>query len=438
MTAPDTPMDPADRKWPGSFPPRKRPSGRFSRREERAVTILCAIYALRIVGLYMVLPVLSPYAASLEGATGLLTGLAIGAYGLTQGIFQIPFGWLSDRIGRKRTLVVGLCLFAAGSAIAALAQSIHVLVVGRLVQGMGAIASVVVALAADLTRAQVRTQAMARIGVWVGGAFAVGMTAGPFVAGAVGVPALFWATAVLSVLGAVQLAIGVPEPRRRGGRHRSVVRGEEPEDESGPETEERVRRDDLRYLLGQRALVLLDVGTFLLHLTLTAIFVVLPFVFERELGPGQIGKLVVPVVLLGLGTMVATATYSDRTGKIQRVFFLGGCLFLVACGILALDGREALGAGAGLSVFVLAIACLEPILPALTTRFATGPHRGAAMGVFHMSQFLGSFFGGLVGGAFLTRGLALPFSVLAGFVALWLLASRSLGHWYPEGRGNFG
>ena len=413
------PTPPTDGPIGGSPPPTRRPKGRFSRREERAVTILCAVYALRIVGLYMVLPVLSPYAASLRGSTGLLTGLAVGAYGLSQGVFQIPFGSLSDRIGRKRAIVFGLSLFAIGSAIAGAATTAVALVLGRLVQGMGAIASVVVALAADLTREQVRTQTMARIGVWVGGAFAVGMTVGPFVAGVVGIPSLFWATAVLSALGAIQLVVAVPEPRRR--RQRS--------DGRRGTSEERLRTGDVRFLLAQRPLLLLDVGTFLLHLTLTVIFVVLPFVFDAEFGPRRIGRAVVPIVVVGLGAMVLAARYTDRTGRSSRVFLVGGALFLVACIVLAIGGTTGAGAVAGLGVFVLAVACLEPTLPALTTRFAVGPHRGAAMGVFHMAQFLGSFVGGLVGGAALGGSLLLPFLLLGGLVAVWLLAARSLAPW---------
>ncbi|MEZ4651180.1 MAG: MFS transporter [Candidatus Eisenbacteria bacterium] len=404
------------------------------------------MYALRIIGLYMVLPVLSPYAASLRGSTGMLTGLAIGAYGLSQGLFQIPFGSLSDRIGRKRAIVFGLSLFAIGSAIAGAATSALVLILGRFVQGMGAIASVVVALAADLTREQVRTQAMARIGVWVGGAFALGMTAGPFVAGAVGVPALFWTTAALSALGAVQLMVAVPEPRRRRMRQRqtslepgasTLPSGEpgEPGEPAGTGPDDRLHTGDLRFLLSQRPLLLLDVGTFLLHLTLTAIFVVLPFVFEEQFGPGEIGRAVVPIVVVGLAAMVLAARHTDRTGQSARVFLVGGALFLAACIVLAVSGTRAIGAVAGLGIFVLAVACLEPTLPALTTRFAVGPHRGAAMGVFHMSQFLGSFIGGLVGGAALGGSLLTPFLLLAVAVAAWLVAAGSLAPWTARFEG---
>lgn len=363
----------------------------------------------------MVLPVLSPYAASLRGATGILTGMAIGAYGLTQAMLQIPFGSLSDRIGRKRTLVIGLALFALGSAIAAAAETIEALVLGRLVQGMGAIASVVVAFVADLTRAHVRTQAMARIGLWIGGAFALGMTAGPFLAAEVGVPALFWTSAVLSVGGAVHLLVAVGEPPREARRRLG----------------ERVGKDDLRFLLGRRSLLLLDLGTFLLHLTLTAIFVVVPFALEKHFGTGQMGKVVLPIVLLGLVAMAGAAKVSDRTGRSDRVFLVGSALFATACLVLGGFGESKTGIVTGLGVFVLAVACLEPVLPALTTRFATGPHLGAAMGVFHMSQFLGAFFGGILGGAALHRPLAAPFFTLGGCALLWLLATRIATQWNP-------
>jgi MFS family permease len=388
--------------------PDPEPPGRLSPQESRSVSALCAIYSLRMVGLYIVLPVLSPYANTLSGATSLLIGIALGAYGLTQAVFQIPFGYLSDRIGRKLAILLGLIIFVVGSCVAATAGTILVLIAGRLLQGMGAVASTVAALAADLTRPEVRTQAMARLGVWIGGSFAFGMMVGPFAAGLFGVPSLFWATAVLSTIGAAYLMVGIPRP------HKEV-----PED--------RVHTDQLGYLLRQKPLSVLNTGSFLLHMTLTVIFVILPFRFRERLGAEGLWKVVVPVVILGLIVMAVLARQADRRGWTDQVFYLGGGVFLGSCLLFAGFGKGTLGPAVALLVFVLAVACLEPALPSLTTRFAVGTHRGAAMGVFHMSQFLGSFTGGFLGGAFLKADQRPLFLGIAGLVLLWLLAARLVG-----------
>lgn len=331
--------------------------------------------------MYMVLPVLSPYAQNLAGATTVLTGLALGSYGLTQALFQLPFGFMSDRLGRKPTIVAGLLLFSAGSGLCALATSAWVLVLGRFVQGMGAIASTVVALVADLTRVEVRAQAMARLGIWVGGAFGFGMLVGPFLASWLGIPPLFWATAAASTVAAGALLVAIPAPSRKPPA--------------------RVSGAAILEMLRQPPLLLLDVGSFLLHLMLTAIFVILPVGFESSLGADRLWWVVVPAVAAGLVAMVAIAGFADRHGRHREVLLSGAALLgFAALGLLIFGGSLA-GQAVFLLVFILAVACLEPSLPALATRFADEAHRGAAMGGFHMAQFLGSFSGGLLGGLFL-------------------------------------
>lgn len=384
---------------PGTSP---RSRSRFSLREERSVTLLCAIYSLRILGMYMVLPLLSPYAGQLGGASGVLTGLALGAYGLTQAIFQIPFGYLSDRIGRRRTIFIGLLLFAAGSVVAALAKTAPALVAGRLLQGSGAVASAVVALTADLTRKEVRTQAMARLGVWLGVSFAIGMTMGGFFARIIGVPGLFWATAALAFLGGVLLFVLVPEP-------------------AAEIDDDRLHTKELGQILHQRPLVVLYVGTFLLHLTLTAIFVILPLAFHARFGEGQIWKLMVPAILLGIAAMIRIARISDRESRSFEVLFAGGALLALSCTVLGIFGMDGWGGGAGVFLFILSVASLEPVLPSLTTRFAVGKRVGAVTGGFHMSQFSGSFIGGLLGGLFLDHQADTLFTMVAIASAAWMI-----------------
>ncbi|MCA9727809.1 MAG: MFS transporter [Candidatus Eisenbacteria bacterium] len=386
---------------------RRREPARFTGREERSITLLCAIYALRILGMYMVLPVLSPYAGQMRGASGVMTGLALGAYGLTQAAFQIPFGVLSDRIGRKRAIFVGLMLFAAGSAVAAWARTAPVLVVGRLIQGTGAVASAVVALTADLTRPEVRTQAMARIGVWLGASFAIGMTSGGFFARVVGVPGLFWGTAAASVLGGFLLLLLIPEPSAQAG-------------------DGRLHANEIGAILHQRPLVALYLGTFLLHLTLTAIFVILPLSFQMRFGEGQIWKLLVPLIVIGLVAMTQIARFSDREKRSFDVLLGGGVLLAASCTVFAIFGVGGNGLYVALFLFILAIAGLEPVLPSLTTRLAGEGRTGAVTGGFHMSQFLGSFLGGFLGGLFLVAGARSLFLILAVAAGLWVLLAYVL------------
>jgi len=386
-----------------SFPGTRRlRPGEFTRRESRAVWSLCGIYAFGILGLYTVLPVLSPYAHSLRGQTDLLVGMAIGAYGLTQTIFQIPIGWLSDRIGRKRAIFLGLLFFAAGSAVAAVTDRIELLILGRLLQGVGAVASAVVAQVADLTRPGTRGQAMARMGVAIGGAFVVGMVAGPFIAEHLGVRPLFWLTSGASLAAAVYLLAAVPAPRHL-------------------RPEESMHAGDLMTILRRKPILCLDSGTFLLHVAVTVLFVLVPFDLARTAGLSAVWKVAVPAVAVGLVTMWLTARASDRQNRGRLILYAGASFLFVSTLLFALFGERLDGMIVATITFVLAAALLEPALPSLMTYLAVGKHRGTAMGIFHMSQFLGTFAGGLLGGAFLQQSRTPLHLALGGAVLLWML-----------------
>lgn len=385
----------------------------LTRRESRAVWGLCAIYSLGILGLYMVLPVLSPYAHTLRGRTNLLVGMSIGAYGLTQTIFQIPFGHLSDRIGRKRTIFIGLSMFAIGGIVAGLARRIEWLIAGRLLQGAGAVASAVVSLVADITRPGVRTQAMARLGIAIGASFAVGLLAGPFIGHTLGVRTLFFATSVLSWTAGFYLLVAIPAPKRI-------------------HVEEHMNATDLLGILRQRRLFLLDGGTYLLHTIVTVLFVVLPFDLASHSGLREIWKIALPAVAVGLTSMVLTARLSDRKDRTSAVLYAGSILLISSCAVFAMVQKNLLGTLCALLFFVLSVSLLEPALPSLMSRFAVGKHRGTAMGIFHMSQFLGTFTGGLLGGAFLERNRTPLFAGLGGLVFLWGLAVSRVGRWRPD------
>ena len=228
--------------------------------ERRTVSSLALLYSFRMLGLFMVLPLLALYAADLPGATPTLIGLALGIYGLTQALLQIPFGWLSDQVGRKPVIVGGLVLFALGSALAASADSIYGIVAGRTLQGAGAIASTVMALVADLTREEQRTKAMAVVGMSIGLSFAVALVLGPLVAAAGGLSAVFWVTTALAAIGMAIVLLLVPTPPASGIDHSEVG----------------ARAGLIGRSLRDRALARLNFGVFTLHFTLMACFLVVP------------------------------------------------------------------------------------------------------------------------------------------------------------------
>ncbi len=384
--------------------------GGFTRSEARLIFGSSTAYALRMFGTYMALPVLSPYAALLPGATALLTGLSVGAYGLTQAIFQIPLGLAGDRFGRGRVLALGLVVFGAGSWICAIAASAPVLVLGRLVQGMGAMASTMIALLGDRTREDVRTRAMAAMGVMIGGAFAIGLVGGPAVAARLGVPWLFGFAAVSSFVGLALLPWALAA---RTGVDRA---GGQPPSSPALAFAAAVRT------LAHPALVTLDLGILVLHLGLTALFVVLPLRLKELLSPAYQWKVYAPAIVVGFATMaIASRAAESRSGR--RVVLAVGSLAIAAASTLM-----ALGGGIGhlramLSLYVIGFACTEPTLAAQVTRNADPPLRGTAAGVFNTVQFFGVFLGGLVAGAALGGREPWLFVGIAAAQLAWLALS---------------
>jgi MFS family permease len=397
---------------------RAAPAGTdFTPTERRAVLGLTALFTLRMLGFYLVLPVLSTYARDLPGSTPVLAGLSVGVYGLTQLIFQLPFGALSDRWGRRVVLTLGLLLFAIGSVICARAGTAWALVLGRTVQGTGVLASVLVATIADLTRDQVRTRAMVWIGISIGIAFATGLLLGPVAAERVGVPALFWLTAILTTLGIVYLWIGLPAPPR-------IVHHEDLE----------YSNEHLSEVLFNRQLLRLDYGIFNLHLSLTAIFVTVPFLLRHFFPLGHQYRLFLPLLAVGMGAMLIGARVAEQPRGPRRAALAGHVLLVAGLGALALcapgsarDPRVGLTALVlGLFLFISAFALLEPLFPALLTRVCQQANRGTAAGVFNMSQMSGAFVGGLVSGLLLDKNLEALFWILAaagvlGLGAAWWL-----------------
>ncbi len=374
----------------------------MSPQEKRAVGILSLIAMLRMFGLFALLPVLSLYAAQLEGATPILIGLAVGAYGLTQAGLQIPLGALSDRIGRLPVIIGGMVVFAAGSAIAATGDTIWSVVIGRLLQGAGAISATLTALITDATRDAVRTRSMAVFGIGIGASFLVAMAVGPIVAARFGVPALFWFAVILAAVAAALLA-GLPRGIERPARPRSWS------------LRTAFRLDLLR----------LDFYVFLLHAILTASFVALPFLLANrlELPVTDHWKIYVGAVLVSLLGTIPLIISDERQGKAATVGIAVALLFLSELA-LSFIGSSVLPVFLALVVFFAGFNFLEAALPARLSLLAEGDARGASLGVFSSSQFLGAFVGGLIGGRFLHEGNPGDvFFVCALLAAIWLAAS---------------
>jgi len=352
----------------------------MSASEKRAVFGLAGVYGFRMLGLFLILPVFALFAEQLPGATPLLTGLAVGIYGLSQALLQIPFGLLSDRIGRKPVIFGGLLLFALGSVIAASAQDVWMVILGRAVQGSGAIAAAVMALAADLTREENRTKAMATIGMTIGMSFMVAMMAGPVLGRLIGVSGIFWLTAVLALLGIALVGLVVPTPTRS-----------------------RVHRDAET----------------------------VPAMFRRVLGntldPLQHSSLYLPVMLGSIAAMIPFVIIAESRGKMKLVFVGAVATLVVAQLGLEWFAGEFWGFVAGLTLFFTAFNILEATLPSLVSKVAPVDAKGTAMGVYSTSQFAGAFVGGLLGGWVHQRfGVTAVFGAGALVAGIWLLLALGM------------
>lgn len=355
----------------------------MTRAELRASLSLAGIYMLRMLGLFMILPVFSIYAHHLEGATPALIGLAISAYGLTQALLGIPYGLWSDHVGRKKVIAFGLLVFAGGSVVAAMADSIWGVILGRSIQGAGAVASVVMALAADLTREEHRTKAMALIGISIGISFAVSMVAGPVLEGVIGVKGIFWIIAGLALTGIAVLYIIVPTPVT-SRFHRDA--------EAQPAQFGKV--------LNNPELLRLDFGIFSLHAILTATFVVIPLVLRDtvQLETASHWKVYMPVFLLSMFAMVPFVILAEKRRKMKAVFVSFIVIVAVANVGLLFGANNVYAIGFLLFVFFTGFNLLEATLPSMISKVAPSELKGTAMGVYSASQFFGAFVGGVCGG----------------------------------------
>ena len=358
-------------------------SEKMSPIELRATAGLAGIYGLRMLGMFIILPVFAFYAEHLPGGNNYtLVGVALGAYGLTQAILQIPFGWLSDRIGRKPVIYIGLLLFAFGSFIAASADNIYWVILGRIVQGSGAISAAVMALAADLTREEHRTKAMAAIGMTIGTVFALSLIVAPGLNRLIGVPGIFAMTGILALLALIIVNKIIPTPLTC--RFHS-------------DTE--VSTGRFQNVLHNPELLRLNFGVFTLHATLMALWLVVPLSLRKAgLAADYHWQVYLPVLLVSMALIVPAIIYAEKRAKLKPVFVASVSVLLVSQGLLAITIDSISGMAIALLVFFTAFNLLEASLPSLISKISPVGAKGTAIGVYSSIQFLGAFTGATMGG----------------------------------------
>ena len=381
----------------------------FTQTERRASLGLASVFSLRMFGLFVILPVVALYANSMPGGeSATLIGLAVGIYGLTQAIFQIPLGRLSDYWGRKKTIYLGLIIFIFGSLVAALADSLLWLCVGRAIQGAGAVSSAVIALNADLTRDEVRTKSMAVIGVTIGLTFILSIILGPVLDSIVGLPGIFLITALLTLVAIGIVCFYVPDP-------------------TSADEKVDVAPVKLTMILSNRDLLRLDFGIFSLHGILMAMFVSIPFILNGMGNDVVSWKFYLLVMLSSILIMLPLMMVSERFGYRKSVFVLSVALIALSQLSLGLLNLGYVGLAAALILFFGAFNMLEASLPSWVSRIAEPNSKGTALGVYSTSQYLGTFIGGVAGGwiyqLYTVQGV---FVACAVWATIWLLVSMNV------------
>jgi MFS family permease len=377
---------------------------KLSRLERRSALTLACVISLRLFGLFLIMPVFSVYAKALPDASDLLIGMALGVYGLGQVLLQIPLGLLSDRIGRKPAITLGLLVFAAGGLVAAMSHTLLGMVIGRALQGMGAVAGAGTALAADLTAEENRGKVMGIIGVSIGVSFLLALILGPPLEAVGGLSGLFGATSILALLSLALLWLIVPTPPRARAPAASTFGG-------------------VLSMLRDGRMLVLNVSVFFLHMLLTAAFVGLPLLLvgRFHLPVSRHWELYLPVMLIA--ALVMGGCLRRMTEVAQSLRIAMACIVAIGLALLGfgLAGDHLLLLGVAATLFFSGFNLLEAALPSLVSRLAPAGMRGAAMGAYSTSQFLGAFVGGAIGGlALADLGTAGVFLCAAALTLLWL------------------
>lgn len=372
--------------------------------ERRAAITLSSVFALRMLGLFMLLPVFSLVGQELKGATPALIGLAIGAYGLTQAIFQIPFGWLSDRFGRKPIILTGLVLFAIGSLVAAMSDSIYGVIVGRLLQGGGAIASAIMALAADLSRDEQRTKIMASIGMSIGAAFALAMILGPWLTQSLGLKGIFLLIALLAIIAMSVIYFLTPNPEKQYIQNDAIA-------SSG----------QFGLIFKDRQLMRLNFSIFTLHFLLTSFFVAFP---SRLQGLGinlsQHSWVYLATMVGAVIFMLPLIILAEKKRIHARIMITGVLLIALVEFVFGFYDLSLIFLVLVMVIYFTGFNLLEALLPSMISRVAPAASKGTALGVYSTSQFAGAFFGGPVAGLIMQfYGMNAIFLLGGGLALVW-------------------
>ena len=374
--------------------------------EKRAILGVGGIFALRMIGLFMIVPVFSVYGDNYAHATPFLIGLAVGIYGLGQAIFQIPMSLAADKFPRKPIIFLGLILFALGGIIAANATDIYEVIIGRALAGSGAVSAVLMALLADVTREEMRTKAMATMGLTIATSIMLAFAFGPLLVGSLGISGLFWLTAGFAVL-AMLLLLFVPTPLR-------VLKHNLDNKSIGQQLAEVLKIGDLNRL---------HIGIFALHLTMTAIFVILPHQLNEVMGLSvrQQGLVYLPLLFIGFAVALPFIIIAEKKRKMRQVFLGAIALMTVALALLALGSQVGVGIILGLLLYFMGFNLLEATIPSWISKRAPVANKATAMGLNSSSQFFGAFVGGAMGGLLLTQSNILAWGILAVIMGVSLL-----------------
>ncbi len=378
--------------------------------ERRSTFALSSMFALRMLGLFMIVPVFSVAGQSYQYATPALIGLAVGVYGLTQALLQIPFSLIADRFSRKPLIIIGLLLFALGGAIAAMSETIYGVIIGRAIAGGGAVSAVVMALLADVTREENRMKAMATMGMSIGVSFVIAFSLGPWLTGVMGISGLFWVTTLMGLL-AIGMVFMVPKTTRH---HKNFQQG---------------YLTQLKQVLKMKDLNRLHVSVFTLHLLLTAMFIYVPsqLINFADIPLSSHGLVYLPLLVISLFFAFPSIILAEKYRKMRGIFLtaIGGIIAGLLVMIFGFESKYVLLLGLGL--FFIAFNVMEALLPSWLSKAAPIQSKATAMGVNASGQFLGAFCGGILGGQLLVlNNTSLGWSILTVIAIVWLLISFGL------------
>lgn len=382
----------------------------------KTVFPIAAIFSFRMLGLFMLIPIFTTYAMSLQHATPTLIGVALGSYGLSQGILQLPFGVFSDRFGRKSMITVGLILFAVGSLYGALTHSIYGMILARILQGTGAIGSVLIALLADLTPDSQRTKAMAVVGTTIGLSFSLALVLSPAIAQSYGLSGIFYFTVILALLGLFLLHAVIPTP----------VNPDVPREQASLKL--------IKQVLQHRPLLTLNMGIFSQHFILTSTFFILPLLLKQQIQLNHLSstwKFYLPILVLSFILMVPFIIFSERKQKVRLVFLTAVALTVLTQLLLAFTSQHWLSLCLCMFVYFFAFNFLEANLPSLISKFSPAANKGTALGVYSTCQFLGIFAGGTCAGmAYQLFNGQMIFILNAMVALLWFFSALKMNYNY--------